>query len=201
MLLPSALRSYCHDGMRNSLLTAVVCYPDVFTIVRASRTGERLLNPRVQAGFTNVMRHVREGCVSDPDPRQLAMHVVTGRSEDGLLTFRSMRGTTNAENYHKQLKDVVSSARTSPRLAHSVLLAFNAAWNNRMAGENYHIELHTLDCGGRVDCRVAYGLIWVTPAILRRFSVKTKPIPPPCRNLVFPTASHFRWAIISFAGK
>lgn len=106
VLLPSALRSYCHDGMRNSLLT-VVCYADVLTIVRASRTGERLLNPRVQAGFTKVMRHVREGCVSDPDPRQLAMHVVTGRSEDGLLTFRSMRGTTNVENYHKQFKDVV----------------------------------------------------------------------------------------------
>ncbi|CAN0350365.1 unnamed protein product, partial [Ectocarpus sp. 4 AP-2014] len=49
-----------------------------FTPVKDVKTGERLLNPRVQAGFTNVMRHIREGCVSDPDPRQLAMHVVTG---------------------------------------------------------------------------------------------------------------------------
>lgn len=157
VLLPSALRSYCHDGMRNSLLT-VVCYVDVLTIVRASQTGERLLNPRVQAGFTNVMRHVREWCVSDPGPRQPAKHVVTGRNEDGLLTFRSMRGTTNVENYHKQFKDVIFSARTSPRLVHSVLLAFNAAWNNRMAGETITQKLHALDRGGRVDCRVAYGL-------------------------------------------
>ncbi|CAM9601324.1 unnamed protein product, partial [Hapterophycus canaliculatus] len=99
------------------------------------KTGEPLLNPRVRAGFGNVMRHVREGCISDPDPRQLAMHVVTGRSEDGLLTFRSVRGTNPVENYHKRYKDVLSSSRTSPRLAHSVLLAFNADWNVRMAGE------------------------------------------------------------------
>eukprot|EP00904_Undaria_pinnatifida_P013342 jgi/Undpi1/9138/HiC_scaffold_26.g11596.m1 len=102
-------------------------------IVRAPRAGEPLLNPRVQAGLRNVMRHVREGCVSDLDPGQLAMHVVTGRSGDGLLTFRSLRGTNGVENYHKKLREVVSSSRTSLRLAHLVLLAFNAAWNIRMA--------------------------------------------------------------------
>ncbi|CAN0008728.1 unnamed protein product, partial [Hapterophycus canaliculatus] len=89
------------------------------------KTGEPL-DPRVRAGFRNITRHVREGCISDPDPRQLAMHVATGRSEDGLLTFRSVRGTNPVENNHKRYKDVLSSSRTSPRLAHSVLLAFNA---------------------------------------------------------------------------
>ena len=103
------------------------------------------------------MRHVREGCVSDLDPGQLAMHVVTGRSGDGLLTFRSLRGTNGVENYHKKLREVVSSSRTSLRLAHLVLLAFNAAWNIRMAGETTKQKLHALDRRGRVDGHVAYG--------------------------------------------
>ena len=34
-----------------------------------------------------------------------------------------------SENYHKRLKDVVFSCRVTPRLAHSVLVAFNADWN------------------------------------------------------------------------
>ena len=74
------------------------------------------------------------------------MHVVTGRAEDGLLTFRSLRGTNNVENYHKRLKDVVFSCRVTPRLAHSVLVAFNADWNVRMAGGPTTCKLPVLDC-------------------------------------------------------
>lgn len=109
---------------------AVVCYA-----VCSPRPDEPLLNKRVLSNIENVRRHIGEGCVSDPDPGQLAMHVVTGRSKEGLLTFRSLRGSTNVENYHKRLKEAVSSFRVSPLLAHSIILPFNADWNVRMAGE------------------------------------------------------------------
>lgn len=79
------------------------------------------------------------------------MHVVTGRGDEGLLTFRSLRGTNNVENCHKRLKDVVTSCRVSPRLAHSVLLAFNADWNVRMAGDMSTFTLRELCRGARVD--------------------------------------------------
>lgn len=107
-------------------LLAFVCYADVLTFLCAPRPGGRLINPRVSASFENIKRHIREGCISDPDPRQLAMHVVTGRSEDSLLTFLSPQGTNNVENYPERLKDVALSYRVSPRLAHSVLVASSA---------------------------------------------------------------------------
>lgn len=115
----------------------------------APRAGEPLINARVNKSIENVKRHIREGCVSDPDPRDFAMHVITGRSEDGLMTFRSLRGTNSVENYHKRFKDAVSSYRVAPRLAHSVILAFNADWNIRMAGD-------TILCESRVLCRVGH---------------------------------------------
>ena len=102
-------------------------------------TDEPLLNARMVAVIRKLVPHIRHGCISDPSPDSCAMGVVIGRSRDGLDRTRSFRGTNNVENFHKIFKDALSSLRTSPSLAHSAMLPFNAQWNLRMAGETFGV--------------------------------------------------------------
>ena len=63
------------------------------------------------------------------------MHIVTGRSKDGLIKTRFHRGTNNVDNFHTYYSDLVWSYRSGPFLAHSVVLPLIARWNVRMAGD------------------------------------------------------------------
>ena len=91
------------------------------------------------AAIRKLVAHIRHGCISDPSPDSCAMHVVIGRSRDGLDRTRSFKGTNNVENFHKVFKDALSSFRTSPSLAHSVMLPFSVQWNLRMACETFSV--------------------------------------------------------------
>ena len=44
--------------------------------------------------------------------------------------FRCARGTSNTENYHKPVRDLLAGFGTSPRMAHSVLVPFNYRRNH-----------------------------------------------------------------------
>ncbi|CAM9640259.1 unnamed protein product, partial [Hapterophycus canaliculatus] len=108
---------------------------DAFKNVRDSKTGNLLFTDRLKKRIANLRPHLEGGCLSDPDPRDVQLYFWAGRTADGVDKFRCARGTSNGENYHKFVRGVLAGTATSPRMAHSVLLAFNYRRNHRMAGE------------------------------------------------------------------
>ena len=82
------------------------------------------------------MSHIHKGCVSDSAPESYSMHIVTGRSKDGLIKTRYHRGTNNVGNFHKYYNDLVWSYRSGPLLVYLVALPFIVRWNVRMAGDD-----------------------------------------------------------------
>ena len=83
----------------------------------------------------NALGHLKNGCVSDPDPRKVHLFHLAGRTKDGLDKVRSARGTNRNEGYHQRLLQLLGAYNTSPLLAHYVLLLHNYRRNHRMAGK------------------------------------------------------------------
>ncbi|CAM9822048.1 unnamed protein product, partial [Ascophyllum nodosum] len=89
--------------------------------------GDLFFTNRLKKAIANLRVHLHNnGCLSDPDPRDVRLFFWAGRTADGVDRFRCARGTSNTENYHKQpVRDLLAGFGTSPRMVHSVLLPFN----------------------------------------------------------------------------
>eukprot|EP00903_Cladosiphon_okamuranus_P009546 g9090.t2 len=113
---------------------------DAFQGVRDAKTGKLFLTDRLKKGIDNLLPHLELGCVSDPDPRDVQLYFWEGRTPDGLDVFRCGRGTSNVENYHIPIRDLLAGYGSSPRMAHTVMLPFNYRRNQRMAAKHRGLD-------------------------------------------------------------
>ena len=96
--------------------------------------GDLFFTNRLKKALANVRVHLHNGCLSDPDPRDVQLFFWAGHTANGVDRFRCARGTSNMENYHKPVRDHFAGFETSLRMARFVLLPFNYRRNHRMAG-------------------------------------------------------------------
>ena len=106
----------------------------IATFPPSSLSKTKYITDRLRKNMTNLRQHLQDGCVSDPDPRDVPLYHWSGRTAAGADTYRSSRGTNRVETYHTPIRRIFSGYRTSPRMAHSILLTFNYRRNHRMAG-------------------------------------------------------------------
>ncbi|CAN0158153.1 unnamed protein product, partial [Ectocarpus fasciculatus] len=109
---------------------------DAFENVRDAKTGNLFFTDRLKKAIANLRVHIKNGCLSDLDPRDVQLYFWAGRTVDGVDKYRCARGTSNTENYHKRGRDLMSGSGTSPRMAHSVLLQHNYRRNHRSAAKH-----------------------------------------------------------------
>ncbi|CBJ33586.1 conserved unknown protein [Ectocarpus siliculosus] len=95
---------------------------------------EVLLRPKSMKAVSLLRKHIVAGCLSDPDG--VAMYYAVGKTTDGLVNYRCVRGTNDVEGYHRYLRTLLASYCASPALAQSVLLEFNFRWNLKMMVKN-----------------------------------------------------------------
>ena len=81
---------------RDQLLERFDKAVEQFGSVLDSESGEPLLRPAGKAAVDRLRKHIAAGCLGDPDG--VAMYYSTGKTQDGLATFRCVRGT-NATEY------------------------------------------------------------------------------------------------------
>ena len=65
-------------------------------------SGETLFKDALVKAANNALGHLKNGCVSDPDPRKVHLFHLAGRTKDGLDKVRSARGTNRNEGYHQR---------------------------------------------------------------------------------------------------
>ncbi|CAN0051384.1 unnamed protein product [Ectocarpus sp. 12 AP-2014] len=95
---------------------------------------EVLLRPKSMKAVSLLRKHIVAECLSDPDG--VAMYYAVGKTTDGLVNYRCVRGTNDVEGYHRYLRTLLASYCASPALAQSVLLEFNFRWNVKMMVKN-----------------------------------------------------------------
>lgn len=70
---------------------------------------EVLLRPKSRKAVRLLRKHIEAGCLSDPDG--VAMYYVIGKTKDGLVNYRCVRGTNDVEVKYLQLDLRFTSAR------------------------------------------------------------------------------------------
>lgn len=99
-------------------------------------TGETIYTKRFEKAVANLQPHLEKGCVSDLPSDFVPIYTCTGFSAKyGIAQYRSARGSSSNENYHKALAPILGGHQTSPQLACSIAVVHNHRRNHRMAGK------------------------------------------------------------------
>jgi hypothetical protein len=91
-----------------------------------AKTGEMFFSQQTWKVHTNVLKHVRLGCLSDVPGLD---YYYTTTSPSGKTTLWSVRGTSQLEGFHKYLRRIFPGFHTSSRLATCLLAVFVYRWN------------------------------------------------------------------------
>jgi len=83
-------------------------------------SGETLFKDALVKAANNALGHLKNGCVSDPDPRKVHLFHLAGRTKDGLDKVRSARGTNRNEGYHQRLLQLLGAFNISPLMTHYI---------------------------------------------------------------------------------
>lgn len=129
------------DVLRISYLTSVLLLSSAKQYLRTSSacvaqlSGDPFFTRRLKKAEENLRPHIAAGCVSDLPSDFLPVYTCTGTSPKyGIHQYRSARGSSNNENYHKALSAIMGGHQTSPQLACSIAVVHNHRRNHRMAG-------------------------------------------------------------------
>jgi hypothetical protein len=88
----------------------------VFADLRDATTNLPLFSRTTKKRWNSLMKHVENGCLSDPDPLDINLYFVSGKTRDGLLIYGCYRGTCDIEGYHQKLKGVLDGWHNSPEV-------------------------------------------------------------------------------------
>lgn len=115
------------------LLSCTLNSPLVFVLWQFS--GATMYTRRFEKAVTNLRPHTLGGCISDLPSEFVSVYTCTGHSSKyGIPQYRSARGSSANENYHKALAAIMGGHQTSPQLACSIAVVHNYRRNHRMAG-------------------------------------------------------------------
>ena len=95
----------------------------LFAACEDAKTGKQLFTPKTWKVFTNIITHVRKGCLSDMPGYNY--YYVVGVTKEGYPIYKCVRGTSPLEGYHHHLRMLVEQCCMSPRLLISLLRCFN----------------------------------------------------------------------------
>ena len=115
-----------------------------------AKSNEVLIPNDAMKRIEECMKHVKNGCLSDPDDIQLYYEL--GKDKDGLMKYRSIRGTcSNEGTVHRNIKAKFGAYNAGIRLAYCMLLDFctmnnmSAAHRNRGDPNYGHFDPWLLD--------------------------------------------------------
>jgi hypothetical protein len=96
--------------------------------------GVPLLNDKTKAQFQHLLKHVRNGCLSDPEGVDLYMPI--SKDSLGLIEYRCIRGTSDVESLHQKLEMNFAPWNAGPEYADNNLAVKRHRFNIR-ASERY----------------------------------------------------------------
>ena len=91
--------------------------------------GLPLVSPAVEEQVKNLLKHVDKGCLSDP--QGVPVYFATQRDKNGLMIYRCVRGTNNAELWHHFLSTHFEPWNAGPRLANVLMSILVHRYNVR----------------------------------------------------------------------
>ncbi|KAI3630953.1 hypothetical protein MIR68_011012, partial [Amoeboaphelidium protococcarum] len=94
---------------------------DVVQIFR--QADSEFINDGVMKKHLLNMKHVQEGCLSDPDGVPLYMEIKSG-SDDTFKQYKCFRGSSQQEGYHMNLYNAFQARSIGPELFDVMLLDF-----------------------------------------------------------------------------
>lgn len=106
-----------------------------------SKTGKILFHETNRNKFENVLEMVKKGYASDPPGMSLYVlktdkYGKPMKDEDGLVLYRSIRGTSNLESLHQYLTTSFGHTRSGPRYSDNLLTILRHMYNWRMSLKN-----------------------------------------------------------------
>jgi hypothetical protein len=96
--------------------------------------GIPLLNQKSIEQFTNLLKHVRKGCLTDP--KGLKLYYAIGKDELGLTLYRCIRGTSDVESFHQKLEMNFAPWNAGPEYADNNLALKRHRFNIRASQRN-----------------------------------------------------------------
>ena len=82
-----------------------------------AETGKPLFNAKADKAWRQLLKHVKAGCLSDPDPAEISLYFLVGRTKEGLPIFGCVRGTNDIEGYHQKVKGMLAGWNNSPEVS------------------------------------------------------------------------------------
>jgi hypothetical protein len=93
----------------------------------ADADGNLLITAKSKKQLQNNMEHIWADCLSDPSGVNMYYDIST--SDGGAPKLATIRGTSQLEGYHKQIRQMLKAKRITPELFEALLMLFNYRWN------------------------------------------------------------------------
>ncbi|TFY76543.1 hypothetical protein EWM64_g7467, partial [Hericium alpestre] len=128
-------RMKCHVPEPETLVSRVFEVLFTYGPLKDAKTGQPLFNDTAWDTVRNVLENIRHGYYSDPPG--LSLYFVRGRDKDGLLLYRSLRGTNHVEGgVHQNIIQCFSAYNASPEFAVNLLRDYFLCHNLRVGTYN-----------------------------------------------------------------